>query len=324
MSAFVTNPLVFDAILRASAPYASGVYSKVPHAIPEEVRAFLARLRLLEGVPFSHLVPDAALLPVESIRFFYVDREWTDAIVEGALSVGTITTTDREHLQASYAEIRDEVDAAERRVRTAPANESGAPANTITGFLLRSAAVSGWPGLHVRAYRQEVPDDEVLPDNDPRRMRLLRLERLAPAVLLGLFDGVPAIVHIEEPRQGIQFGVDLVSSAAGSSARVPLRDAATAKPIPGQTEDVPFRRDAPGVISIAALARAIADVPETHVVAPGDPSVTSAELAMQLLQFPYRQVFGPEAGGGAVVRFDDVFNPTIGARTIRTWSGGGR
>jgi hypothetical protein len=321
MNAFVTSPLVFGAILRASRPKGAAGYDSVPHGMPEEVRAFLARLRLLEGVPFSHLVPDAALLPVESIRFFYVDREWTDALVEGALSVGTITTTDREQLQASYADIRDEVDAAERRVRTASAGDGNAAANTITGFLLRSAAVSGWPGLHVRAYRQEVPDNEVLPESDPRRMRLLRLERLAPAVLFGLVDGVPAIVHIEEPRQGIQFGVDLNSNDAGTGARVPLRDAATAARIAGQTVDVPFRRDTPGIISIAALSASIAAVPETHVVGPGDP-VTSSEIAMQLLQFPYRQVFGPVAGGGGVVvRFDDVFNPTIGVGTIRDWSG---
>jgi hypothetical protein len=323
MSAYVTNPLVFGAIFRASTGNRSGVLAAVPPTIPEEVRTFLARLRLLEGVPFSHLVPDAELLPVESIRFSYVDREWTDALVEGALSVGTITTTDREHLQASYRDIRDEVDAAERGVRSKPPDEGKAAANTITGFLLRSAAVSGWPGLHVRAYTQEVPDAEVLPETDGRRMRLLRLERLAPAVLLGLFDGVPAIVHIEEPRQGIQFGVDLDRSQPGTGALVPLRDANTAARLPGRTVNVPFRTNSPGVISVAALGRRIAAVPETHVVGGNDPSVTSAELAMQLLQFPYRQVFGPTGGtvGGAVVTFEDVFNPTIQVGTLRVWSG---
>ena len=40
-------------------------------------------------MPFSYLVPDADLLPIESIRFFYVDRAWTDALVQGVLSVGT-------------------------------------------------------------------------------------------------------------------------------------------------------------------------------------------------------------------------------------------
>ena len=29
------------------------------------------------------------------------------------------------------------------------------------------------------------------------------IKRLAPAVLLVIFDGVPAVVHVEEPRQGM-------------------------------------------------------------------------------------------------------------------------
>ena len=55
------------------------------HVVPGELRRFLARLRLLHGVPFCYLVPDAELLPPESIRFFYLDRAWTDALVQGAL-----------------------------------------------------------------------------------------------------------------------------------------------------------------------------------------------------------------------------------------------
>ena len=49
---------------------------------------WLARLRLLERVPFAYLVPDDELLPPESIRFFYLNRNWTDAAVDGALAVG--------------------------------------------------------------------------------------------------------------------------------------------------------------------------------------------------------------------------------------------
>ena len=87
------------------------------HVVPGELRRFLARLRLLHGVPFSYLVPDADLLPIESIRFFYIDRAWTDALVQGALSVGTITSADRTQLEAVYPHIRDEVDEAERTIR---------------------------------------------------------------------------------------------------------------------------------------------------------------------------------------------------------------
>lgn len=46
-----------------------------PRIVPGELRGWLARLRLLQGVPFSYLVADAQLLPRESIRFFYLDRE---------------------------------------------------------------------------------------------------------------------------------------------------------------------------------------------------------------------------------------------------------
>ena len=92
--------------------------------------------------------------------------------------------------------------------------------------------MSGWPGLHVRAYRDELGRTTTLttvPESDPRRMKVLRMERLAPAVLLVLFDGVPAVVHIEEPRQGIQFGVRLEEGNGGQwRAIVPARNVATA------------------------------------------------------------------------------------------------
>ena len=206
--------------------------------VPPDLVRFLARLRLLEGVPFNYLVPDATLLPLETIRFFYVDRNWLDALVQGALSVGTVNSADREKLTKLYPVVRREVDVAERLVRMkdadAPAvDAAGRPigvAGPMTGFLMRSQIVSGWPGLHVRAYSTDTrPDDQTIPDMDtsPDRVRLLRMERLAPAVLLVLFDGVPAVVHIEEPRSGIQFGVRVKGAAQGSaSAVLPLRNVA--------------------------------------------------------------------------------------------------
>ena len=60
------------------------------------------KLRLLEGVPFANLVVDTELLPEESIRWFYIDRRWTDALVQGALSVGTVNSDDRVQLTSRY------------------------------------------------------------------------------------------------------------------------------------------------------------------------------------------------------------------------------
>ena len=281
-----------------------------PRVTPYDVRAWLARLRLLDGVPFDYLVPDSELLPPESIRFFYLDRRWTDALVQGALSVGTVTTADRAQLESLYGDVRAEVDEAERLVRLPGGEEvPQGPAGTVTGFVLRSRAVSGWPGLHVRAYREELggSDRDQIPESDPRRLKCLRLERLAPAVLLALFDGVPKVIHVEEPRQGIQFGVELVATGQTDqySAKLVLRDVTTSEELAPQVAvDVPFRRGSPGVLDMRALnARMVAQA-RTNMGA----TVDSAEFAMQVLQFPFRQVFGDPAQSDEIL---DVFRPAL-------------
>jgi len=303
MERFVSSQIVLEAAVAAAKDYTDLVVDHDPddgdHVVPGELRRFLARLRLLHGVPFSYLVPDADLLPIESIRFFYIDRAWTDALVQGVLSVGTITTADRAQLEAVYPKIRDDVDEAERTIRTPQREErlQGA-GGTITGFLMRSRVVSGWPNLHVRAYSRDVLDDDALTtaaESDPNRMKVLRMERLAPAVLLVLFDGVPAVVHVEEPRQGIQFGARLNSDdpPAQRRAKVKGRNNATGNPLPPKdifnadnSVDVPFRRGAPGVINIGELRKRLSNLTNSGV--PLEPN----EYALQMLRFPYRQVFG--------------------------------
>jgi len=287
--------------------------------VPREVARFLARLRLLVGVPFAYLVPDSDLLPPESIRFFYLDRAWTDAIVQGALSVSTMNTADRAQLESLYRFVRNEVDEEERLVRL-PGGEAvqQGPAGPVTGFILRSRAVSGWPGLHVRAYRQElgVADDASIPESDPRRIKLLRMERLAPAVMFVLFDGIPAVVHIEEPRQGVQFGVRLTPTGTPNQfqATVVARDATTANNVPGDAMvNVPFRAGSPGVIDLQRLNKSLINIAETKI----GPDVDAAEFALEMLRFPYRQVFGdPNAGGPAPIGL--VFKPTIAMAALKT------
>ena len=266
-------------------------------AIPAELRRWLVSLRLLEAVPFSYLVSDSALLPEESIRWFYLDRRWTDALVMGALSVGTVNSDDRTHLAAQYPAVRDELDQEERNYRRQPGSPRfGGKVEAVSGFILRSQAVSGWPGLHVRAFTvdPEESDDASYPDDDPRRMRLLRLERLAPAVLFCLFDGIPQVVHVEEPRQGVQFGFDMTQVGTSSKAQLQPRDRTTFKDLPVAKVDVPFRAGtgSSGVVDIEALQKKLAALPATGA---GD-GLDSAEYALQLIRFPYRQVFGdPES-----------------------------
>jgi len=299
MNVQITSVQMMDTLVAAAVGYGDIVVDHDPddgdHVVPGELRRFLARLRLLHGVPFSYLVPDADLLPLESIRFFHLDRTWTDALVQGALSVGTVSTADRTQLEEVYGHIRDEVDETERTIREPNGEDRlAAPGGEITGFLMRSRAVSGWPNLHVRAYSRDVlPDDALstVAESDPSRMKVLRMERLAPAVLLVLFDGMPSVVHIEEPRQGIQFGVR-TDQDNPRVLELPLRDNATGEN--DETVDpvkVPFRPNAPGVINIGALRTRV----ETALTkpAPAAPEVLDPnEFALQALRFPYRQVFG--------------------------------
>ena len=272
-------------------------FRDLPHddeegVVPAELRSWLLQLRLLQAVPFAYLVPDSALLPEESIRWFYLDRRWTDALVQGALSVGTANSDDRTHLAAQYAAIREELDAEERNQRRRPGTARlGGGGGVVSGFLLRSRAVSGWPALHVRAFDIDPAeaDDAAYPEDDARRLTLLRLERVAPAVLLCLFDGIPQVVHLEEPRQGVQFGFDQASSPTGrTTAQLRPRDAATFEDLSHAPVDVPFRVGASGVVDIKRLERALAPITGSGAA----DGLDSAEYALQLVRFPFRQVWG--------------------------------
>jgi hypothetical protein len=159
-------------------------------------------------------------------------------------------------------------------------------------------------------------------------MRLLRLERLAPAVLLCLFDGVPKVVHIEEPRQGVQYGVDL-----GPSGReIHLRNIINTlfleeqlDPKPPFRIHTPTRSGYPGVVAVKRLGERMAAVSETKITTASVLGLTSAAFAMEMLQFPFRQVFGPGAPSVAGAQADtsdgdlDAFRPTIGMDEVRAW-----
>lgn len=328
----LTGAMAVEATLTVSATLGGALQPQPPdprtgpRVIPNDLADWLAALRLLAAVPFAYLVPDAELLPQESARFFYLDRAWTDALVQGAMSVGTVTTADHAQLEAVYPYVRSEVDEAERLARVAGHDPAPlGPAGTVTGLLLRSRAVAGWPGLHVRAYSELVPDDAMLPDSDPRRLRLLRMERLAPAVLAVLIDGVPRTVHVEEPRQGLQFGVRPPDGDPADATRqglVPPRDVNTGEPLvpmDDKTSWVPvrFRPGAPGVLNLRKTRDALLAVPGTNMGS----DVDSAEFAIQMLRYPYRQVFGPTgpqtdpetnpSAAGTKAGWTQVFRPRI-------------
>jgi hypothetical protein len=222
------------------------------------------------------------------------------------LAVGTASTRDTEHVQAviahAQAAVRDAVPLVARvRRRTAtgaavaahvstqlsartaaasvPGPAAGPPA-AVTGFLLRSALVSGWPGMSVRAFTTADIPDGTDPSTVPAEqcVPILRLELVSPSILLVLFSGTPALVWLEEPHHGIQLGVD---NTGGVNEITPVNPDGTER-VPASTPvDVPMRAGGLNVVDIGQLAAALS-------------AGGSADLATQLLRPPWRERFASE------------------------------
>jgi hypothetical protein len=147
---------------------------------------------------------------------------------------------------------------------------------------------------------------------------LLRLERLAPAVLFCLFDGIPRTVHLEEPRQGVQFGFDMTNQPNGTTkAQLRPRNATTFDYIGGSRLDVKFRhRGASGVVDIKRLEEELAEIDET--LGPDD-QMNSGEYALQLVRFPWRQVWGDMANADTPAANKELaFKPVISYKAMVT------
>jgi hypothetical protein len=175
----------------------------------DPISQWLAKLLLLYRVPFDCLVPDERMLPVESLRFFYLDNNWLQAMLDGALSIGMESSRETFFSAMTHGTINAAAFEAAKVLRTSLSGAESPPAETaqnlISGFLLRSAIVSGWPNLAVRPYL-----------NNQQMLKILRLDHLSPNVLLCIFWGVPDYVEISEPQEGFAFGVD-------EDGNIPLR-----------------------------------------------------------------------------------------------------
>lgn len=269
--------------------------------LPPYMESFLSHLRLLVGVPFEYLIPDDRMLPPESIRFFYVDRSWTDRLVDGALAVGQIGSREEAHYQARGGILHQLLDQSERMVRPlqrgtdfvaakAVSDADHRQAQLVTGFLLRSSAVKQWPHMDVRAYDAVIaePFETSSANAISHQLKLLRLELLAPSLMIALFESEPAMVILEEPHHGVQFGVRHI----GSQTRIPLRNkfgTQLLKNGKAVNVTVPTRRRHSDVIRVAALRDAL------KAAEAGNPEAIdqtgSGSFAIAVLDPPWRQHF---------------------------------
>jgi len=214
-----------------------------PIPISPEIAGWFERLSLLEGVPFNYLVPDERLLPLESIRFFQLDWLWIECLLDGAFSIGRVTAVDH------------------RRDAAHDKSPAANPHAKVSGALMRSEVVAGWPGLLVDGF------------NGDKKLNLLRMDRLSANVLLCLFEGDVTAVDWRLRPETAHFGLDQKEGVSTGFYKK-LRDQ-QGDESGRQIDTIPMRQTPPGIIDVSTLAKDIK----------GDAlPFTSAQFALQMIE----------------------------------------
>jgi hypothetical protein len=138
----------------------------------------------LAGIPRHYLITEPAHLPPETIRFFYIDSNWTDALIDGALSVAN-------HLSRTDDAVRNEIkNCINTYLRENLHPLLGHPPQVPSyGFFLRSAVVQAFPDIKVEAPFIK-PQDATTPA-DEKRIDVLHLENIDKDIMMCLLDRTP-------------------------------------------------------------------------------------------------------------------------------------
>jgi hypothetical protein len=240
------------------------------------ITAWMGRLSLLYGVPFNYLVPDERMLPPESMRFFTLDNNWIDSMLDGAFSIGRYTEKDAA-LDAQRAQLlfpRARAASCQIRQRKDHLLSAGNDAKVVTGFLLRSMLVSGWPGLEINAYSDVEGENEI---------PMLRMEHLSSEVTIALFDGMLQMVAVHEPPETLHEGIEGDAAKGFTTSLRVIKGEHPGKQIPGYTASIPVRADNQ-TIQVSAAATNILNTLNAPPLNEGITQFSSAEYALELIK----------------------------------------
>ncbi|RTE81809.1 hypothetical protein BHE90_003675 [Fusarium euwallaceae] len=139
----------------------------------------------LDHIPAHYLIPEPSYLPLESLRFFYIDENWTRAMVDGALSLANHSADEPDHDYARTA-LKTSIDACLATPREKLGYCQQLPKY---GFLLRSQVLMQFPDLKVKAtFAKENTAGE---DGSMHKAPILVQRMLESDIMLCLFDRTP-------------------------------------------------------------------------------------------------------------------------------------
>jgi hypothetical protein len=278
MTAFLDNPQALEMI----AGHALNKNSENPAPNYEAtLTRWITELRLLHRVPFDHLVPHAAMLEPESLRFFRIDPNWINALTKGALQAGERSDADRRHVNELI-----------KHCLTIP--------TAVSGIVIRSALVSAYPQLQILPSRTQVSG----PDSPGT---VLRRALLAPDVLLYLFDSTPKTVELREPFHGLHLGVEQHTDSSNNpgdwiSLRTLVTTNGTNRLAVGEALDksqktswvnIPYRcMSGMGayVLKVTDLVNAISTGLQKKYKPPGVSTLRPSEVALQMVRSPEKAI----------------------------------
>ncbi len=237
----------------------------------DDVTAFINGLYMLDGVPFDTLIADGRLLPPESLRIFYLDENWIDAMADGALSIGRNCTSDWMHDCAVLPKLKEHGRMHSAHMRAlrydkSPKNSNGGEYRT--GFLLRSRLVEGWPGIEISCCSGE------------QELNILKLEHIGSSVLFCIADGVLDKITLTEPVESLFFGFEEKDGELVKHL-VSLKEEKAGRDIHASVSPV-FRDAEKGLLDIKALAGTMQQVLEK--AGEGSAYFSSLEFALQMIQ----------------------------------------
>lgn len=261
---------------------------------PLAVRQWLTRRVLFYGVPFPYLVPDARVLPVNSMRFFRLDPEWIKCLLEGACSVGRSTTEEQlvdEKLRGAFFDlVMEKCDSVRQRP---PEDDAFAVKETagvtwpLEGFLLRSSIVEGWQGLEMEATYWHAKEE--------KPATTLRIDRLGPDILLCIFNGPLAKIVIRQPPEGMHFGAAFENGKYCKNILRSVKEPQDGGRAPGDQIDldpaiaIPPRKDGdPRVIDVEVLAKSLRGALLDKGGMDAGKPFTSAVFGVQMTESPAR------------------------------------
>ncbi|ESA43726.1 hypothetical protein GE21DRAFT_3694 [Neurospora crassa] len=163
---------------------------------------FVSDLYHLVNVPSRYLLPGQSMLPRESLRFFFVDGNWIDALVDGALSLGYLYQGSlegspvedghvvRRALKTSIDRFMFTIDDP-TTVHHHHHHRSSAAAVPRYGFFLRSSVIAAaqFPDL-IKVSVVEQPSGG---DHPNLKLLLLRHDIVAEETMLGFFSEAPPV-----------------------------------------------------------------------------------------------------------------------------------